>query len=152
LSAAMLIATACGSVDAVLLMSGRSLLSLGNAVLTLAVNVGLDLLLIPRLGILGAATGWAISIALRNLLALVQINKLMHMWAFSRYSAAVAIASLACFAVAPGLLSWKDAANGALIASLLLGAIAYIAWAYRLRASLELDTFVRALGRRKVPT
>ena len=102
----MLVATACGSVDAVLLMSGRSLLSLGNAVLTLAVNVGLDLVLIPRLGILGAATGWAISIALRNVLALIQIHRLMHMWAFSRHSAAVSAASLACFAAVPGLLSW----------------------------------------------
>lgn len=151
LSAAMLIATACGSVDAVLLMSGRSLLSLGNAVLTLAVNVGLDLVLIPRLGILGAATGWAISIALRNVLALVQIQKLMHMWAFSRISAAVSAASIACFAVVPGLLSWYDAPDGWLVASLVLGAVAYLALAYRFRARLKLDTFARAFSRRKVP-
>jgi O-antigen/teichoic acid export membrane protein len=149
LSAAMLVATACGSVDAVLLMSGRSLLSLGNAVLTLAVNVGLDLVLIPRFGILGAATGWAVSIALRNVLALVQINTLMHMWAFSRYSAAVSAASLACFAVVPGLLSWSGAPDRWLLLSLAAGAAAYVAWAYRSRASLELDTFVRALQRRK---
>jgi O-antigen/teichoic acid export membrane protein len=150
LSAAMLIATACGSVDAVLLMSGRSLLSLANAVLTLAVNVGLDLVLIPRLGILGAATGWAISIALRNVLALIQIQKLMHMWAFSRYSAAVSAASVACFAVVPGLLSWAAAPNGWLVVSLMLGAAAYLTWAYQHRASLELDTFAAAFTRRKL--
>jgi O-antigen/teichoic acid export membrane protein len=150
LSAAMLIATACGSVDAVLLMSGRSLLSLGNAVLTLAVNVGLDLWLIPRLGILGAATGWAISIALRNVLALIQIQKLMHMWAFSRYSAAVSAASVACFAIVPGLLTWTDAPNRWLVASLVLGAAAYLTWAYRYRVSLRLDTFAAAFTRRKL--
>jgi O-antigen/teichoic acid export membrane protein len=151
LSAAMLVATACGSVDAVLLMSGKSLLSLGNAVLTLAVNVTLDLILIPHLGILGAATGWAISIALRNILALVQIKKLMQMWAFSRYSAAVSVASLVCFAVAPGLLSWLDAPDTWLLVSLVLGAAAYVAWAYRYRANLKLDTFGHALTRRKQP-
>jgi hypothetical protein len=71
------------------------------------------------------------------------------MWAFSRYSAAVSAASLACFAVVPGLLSWSGAPDRWLLLSLAAGAAAYVAWAYRSRASLELDTFVRALQRRK---
>ena len=52
-------------VDAVLLMSGRSLLSLGNATLTLAANVILDVILIPSpfdprliLRIAPAVLGW----------------------------------------------------------------------------------------------
>ena len=44
---AMLVATACGPVDSVLLMGGRSVLSLINTGLALAVTVTLDLLLIP---------------------------------------------------------------------------------------------------------
>jgi O-antigen/teichoic acid export membrane protein len=148
LSASMLVATACGSVDAVLLMSGNSVLSLGNAVLTLLVNVGLDLLLIPRFGILGAASGWAFSIALRNILALVQINKLMHMWPFSRPSGAVVAASVACFAIVPGLLTWADTSNLWLLLSLAVGAVAYAGWLYRFRRRLQLDTFVQALTRR----
>src|SRR5207249_1052349 len=104
LSAAMLVATACGGVDAVLLMSGRSWLSLGNALITLAVNVGLDLLLIPKHGILGAAIGHATSLALRNILGLVQINRLIGMWAFSRQTVMIAIASLSCFGVVPATL------------------------------------------------
>lgn len=148
LSAAMLVATACGSVDAVLLMSGRSLLSLGNAVVTLAANVILDIILIPRLGILGAAIGWALSIAIRNLLALAQINALMKMWPFTRWSGVVGCAALACFAVLPGILTIIDAPNVWIILALLLGAGAYLGFGYLFRRQLQLDTFIGSARRR----
>jgi O-antigen/teichoic acid export membrane protein len=144
LSAAMLVATACGSVDAVLLMSGRSLLSLGNAALTLATNVVLDIILIPKMGILGAAVGWALSIALRNLLALVQIRTLMSMWPFTRWSAVVAVAALSCFALVPGILTLTEAPDPAVIVALALGALAYAAFALKLRKPLQLDNFTRS--------
>jgi O-antigen/teichoic acid export membrane protein len=148
LSAAMLVATGCGGVDAVLLMSGRSWLSLGNAVITLAVNLGLDLLLIPSHGILGAAIAHATSLALRNILGLVQINRLIGMWAFSRQTVAIAIASLSCFGVVPAALHLLDAAEIWTVVSILLGAVAYAAWAWRARRKLQLNTFGNALRRR----
>ena len=55
----MLVATACGQVDMVLITTGRSSWSLANGLMAVVVNVGLDLLLIPRYGITGAAIGWA---------------------------------------------------------------------------------------------
>jgi O-antigen/teichoic acid export membrane protein len=148
LSAAMLVATACGGVDAVLLMSGRSWLSLGNAVITLAVNVGLDLLLIPKYGILGAAIGHATSLALRNIMALIQINRLLGMWAFTRQSAAIAAVSLSCFGVVPGILALVDASEVWTVVSLAVGAVAYAAWAWRYREPLQLTTFADSLRRR----
>ena len=75
LSLAMLMATASGSVDTVLLMSGRSWLSLANVGAALAVNITLNLLLIPGLGILGAALAWAAAIVVRNALPLWQIQR-----------------------------------------------------------------------------
>jgi hypothetical protein len=72
----------------------------------------------------------------------------MQMWAFSRNTAAVSAASLACIAVVPGRLTWSGAPDGWKLLSLAVGAAAYAAWAYRTRTSLELDTFVRALSRR----
>src|SRR5262249_11892687 len=51
----MLLATACGQVDMVLITTGRSSWSLLNGLLAVGVNVGLDLVLIPRYGITGAA-------------------------------------------------------------------------------------------------
>ena len=43
-----------GPVDMVLLMSGKSMWGLWNTALSLTVNLGLNILLIPRLGIEGA--------------------------------------------------------------------------------------------------
>ena len=51
----MLVATACGPVDSMLLMGGRSVLSLINTGLALATNVALDLVLVPELGVRAAA-------------------------------------------------------------------------------------------------
>jgi hypothetical protein len=70
LCAAMLIATASGQVDTVLMMAGKSTWNLAKAVLALVVQLGLDLLLLPHLGILGAAIGWAVSILVANLVPL----------------------------------------------------------------------------------
>ncbi len=149
LSIAMLVATACGGVDAVLLMSGRSVLSLANAVVTLVVNVGLDLVLIPRLGILGAALGWAGSIVLRNVLSLAQIQHLLGMWAFSRRTAFVAGVSAACFAVVPTWLNRGSADASWVVLSLAAGAALYLAWLWRARRMLELDIFGQSLRRRQ---
>ena len=68
LSLTMLLATACGPVDSVLLMAGRSWLSLRNSTVALAVNVGLNVVLIPLDGIRGAAIAWSVAIVVRNLL------------------------------------------------------------------------------------
>jgi O-antigen/teichoic acid export membrane protein len=69
----MLVATACGQVDMVLITTGRSSWSLANGLTAVFVNVGLDLLLIPRYGITGAAIGWAVAIIITNLVPLAQL-------------------------------------------------------------------------------
>ena len=69
----MLLATACGQVDMVLITTGRSSWSLANGLTAVFVNVGLDLLLIPRYGITGAAIGWAVAIIITNLVPLAQL-------------------------------------------------------------------------------
>ena len=80
----MLFATACGQVDMVLITTGRSSWSLVNGLLTVGVNVGLDLFLIPRYGIAGAAIGWAVAIIVSNLLPLVQLAVTLHLHPFGR--------------------------------------------------------------------
>jgi len=73
LACTQLVAAACGQVDMVLITAGRSSWSLANGLLALVVNVSLDLLLIPRLGITGAAIGWAAAIGAANLMPLLQL-------------------------------------------------------------------------------
>lgn len=63
LPVAMLVGNAFGQVDVVLITSGRSSGNLANALLILVTNVGLDLLLIPRYGIAGAAGAAAITVS-----------------------------------------------------------------------------------------
>lgn len=69
----------CGTV---ITMSGRSKLHLFNNALLLAVNVSLHLLLIPRLGILGAAAATAGSIVLMDLLILFQVKRFVGLSPF----------------------------------------------------------------------
>lgn len=86
LSAAMLLASACGIVDMVLTMAGRTGWNLANNLAALAVSAGLSVLLIPAYGGLGAAIGWAAAIVVRNLLPLVQLAVRMRLHPFSAAS------------------------------------------------------------------
>mgnify|MGYP000290591202 CR=1 FL=1 len=52
----------------VLLLGGKSTWVLIDKVVVLVVNVGLNLVLIPRFGILGAAMAWAVSIVVDNVI------------------------------------------------------------------------------------
>ena len=72
--AAMLVATGCGMVDMVLSMAGRTAWNLVNVLVALASRSALDLLLIPRLGALGAAIGLAAAVVANNLLPLAQVG------------------------------------------------------------------------------
>lgn len=75
LALAMLFATAMGPLDVLLLMAGRSSLSLINTMTALAIDVAGCLLLIPHLGITGAAVAWAAAIVAKNLLCFFQVKR-----------------------------------------------------------------------------
>jgi O-antigen/teichoic acid export membrane protein len=84
LALTMLLATGCGQVDTVLVTTGRSSWSLINGLLAVVVNVGLDVLLIPRYGIIGAAIGWSAAIIVTNLIPLSQLAIVMRLHPFGR--------------------------------------------------------------------
>jgi O-antigen/teichoic acid export membrane protein len=97
----MLLATACGQVDMVLITTGRSSWSLANGLMAVVVNVGLDLYLIPRYGITGAAIGWAAAIIVTNLTPLAQLAVSVRLYPFGRGSLIAASLSVLSFAVIP---------------------------------------------------
>ena len=82
LSLAMLINLGTGNVTVVLLMGGKSSWSAINAGAALIANVGLNLLLVPRIGILGAAIAWSASIAMDNVTAMIEIRWVMGLAPF----------------------------------------------------------------------
>ncbi len=116
LGLAMLVATACGQVDMVLITTGRSSWSLINGLLAMVVNVGVDLALIPRMGITGAAIGWAAAIGVSNLVPLVQVAVSARVHPFGAGTAAACLLSTISFAAIP--LAARAAAGSSGLVSL----------------------------------
>lgn len=146
LCSAMLVATACGQVDSVLMMAGRSTWNMGNAVLALVVAVALDLLLLPRIGITGAAIGWAAAILLNNLIPLSQVWWSTRLHPFGRgtlMAAAVSSTAVLIWAVPIRLLA-GDALGPAFVAGMLaLLLLTAVTWVLRRPLGLTLFSFRR---------
>lgn len=84
LAAAFFIRVIVGSNGFMLSMTGRERVVLANNVAVAALNIGLNLLLIPRLGITGAAVATAISIASINLIKVLEVKVLMGIMPYDR--------------------------------------------------------------------
>ncbi len=142
LAAAMLVATGCGMVDMVLAMAGRTSWNLANVLVALGVTIGLDVLLIPRYGALGAAVGLACSMVANNLLPLIQVGRSVGLHPFGRGTRAAAGLSIACFGVLPWAVT-AVAGTGATGRTLaMLAAVpAFLAGTWLLRVPLALDAF-----------
>jgi O-antigen/teichoic acid export membrane protein len=98
MAVAMLFNVATGAADTLLLMSGRSGLSLFNSLTAVALDVGMCLWLIPSMGITGAALAWAVSSSTRCVLAVLQVRLTMDIVSFGPAAGIVAAANLVCIA------------------------------------------------------
>ena len=149
LSLTMLLATACGPVDSVLLMAGRSWVSLRNATVALTVNVGLNFLLIPMLGIRGAAISWAVAIVVRNLLPLLIVRRQLAMWPITSATVRVAFGAVVCFGLVDVLTALTDLPALIDVCVLAVALAAYLVGVWQSRAELGLDVFRTAMRRRR---
>ncbi len=140
LSATMLVATACGPIDVVLLMSGRSMLSLANLVIALILNIGLNLLLVPRIGISGAAIAWLAAILATNLLPLAEVWMILRIQPWSR-PWRLACGGVAVMVLGPCFVMLAVLGQGT--AALLAGAAA-AACCYAASAGVAADAFASA--------
>jgi O-antigen/teichoic acid export membrane protein len=149
LTLAMLVAAASGPVDIVILMAGRSRLSLLNSGIALATAVVLGLILIPRLGVVGGALAWAAAIVLRNVLPLVQVRRILELQPWSRGAAHVAVSAALAFAAVP-LLARAALGTGvpAVAVGLAVGCPLYAAALWQGRGRIELDTLARLVVRK----
>lgn len=140
LALAMLVATGCGQVDTVLITTGRSSWSLANGLLAMTVNVGVDLALIPRFGITGAAIGWAAAIGITNLVPLVQVAWAARVHPFGSGTAAAVLLTTLSFAIIP--LAARIMAGSAVtvtITAIGIGCAVMAAGLWQLRWILQLD-------------
>ncbi|MDQ6697016.1 MAG: polysaccharide biosynthesis C-terminal domain-containing protein, partial [Actinomycetota bacterium] len=142
LGAANLFAAACGPVDVVLLMAGRSGLSLMNNGIALAANIALNLLLIPRYGINGAAIAWATSLFVTNAFPLVQVWRSPGVQPFGRgWVTILGISAIAVAGVQMAVRLVLGSTLSALAVALVATALVYGLALHRYRDALD----VRAL-------
>ena len=146
LCVAMLFNLGTGEVTTVLLMGGKSSWNLANNSVSVAVNVTLNLLLIPRWGIEGAAVAWAVSILVENLAPLVQIGVLMDIRLFSRGYFQIVGYALACFGALGVVIRYLvgDGALGLWIA-MGLGLLAYLPLLFASRGRFQFALLKEAL-------
>jgi O-antigen/teichoic acid export membrane protein len=140
LGATMLVATAVGPVDVVLLMGGRSSWNLFNTILALTANLALNFALTPRFGLAGAATAFAASILLNNLVPLAQVWRMLRLHPFGRGVWTAAALAGVCFGgvgVAVRALLGPTAAGFAVYAFVACGLYAALLWRFRDRVEAD---------------
>ena len=146
LALAMLLNLGTGNVTVVLLMGGKSSWSALNAGAALIANVVLNVLLVPRLGILGAAIAWAASIVIDNATAVIEVWWLMGLDPFGPGYWAAAGVTATCFggtAVAARLMLGQT--KVALLLALAAGLASYAVALYVGRSRLHLAGLLSAL-------
>ncbi|MDP1849353.1 MAG: oligosaccharide flippase family protein [Solirubrobacteraceae bacterium] len=141
LAVAGLISAAAGLVDFVLITFGKTTWSLSNTAFALLVNVVADLLLIPEIGIVGAAIGWALAIAAAKFLPLIQVGRQFGFQPASRAGLIVASLALTCFGAVPGaVLLLFGPTSWAVPAAILAGGAIYVRQLAARRGDLALDS------------
>ncbi|GAA1917126.1 hypothetical protein GCM10009737_18250 [Nocardioides lentus] len=96
---------ALGNINSLLLMAGLSRLTAANSVVSLTLNVGLGLLLIPVWGLPGAAVAWVVALTGDSVLCVLRRRGRVDVplpWADTAVAGGVA---LAAFGI-PGVLVW----------------------------------------------
>lgn len=147
MTAAMLVGVAAGAVDTLLLMAGRSGLSVSNAVAALAVDVVGCLLLLPVLGIVGAALAWGAAVVLRNGLAVIQVRRDLGVVAGGPAVRTALLLPLLLVALPVGLTARLADGFVPWILSATVAILLYLAGLYLSRERLRLDVLVAALLR-----
>jgi O-antigen/teichoic acid export membrane protein len=140
LSLAMLVNLGTGNVNIVLLMGGRSSWNMLNAAVSLALNIALNLVLIPSFGITGAAVAWSVSLLWVNLAPLVQVRRFMGLKPpFGSGYRLIVLASGLCYGVLG--LAARAAFGVSATSFVLYGLVAtalYLALVWRFRVLLRL--------------
>lgn len=149
LAIGMLISMACGPVSVVLLMAGKSSWNLFNTILAASLGIALNLVLIPRYGVLGAAIAAATTVAANNLIPLAQVWGFLRLHPLGRGFLIVAGSALFAYGVGGGLARMMLGATPlALALSGALGTLVYVVLLRRARETLRFNVIRDVLGSR----
>ncbi len=143
LSVAFLVITGLGMGDTLLTMTGDSLASLFNHAVALMLMVVASMVLLPSVGLVGAAWAWALSrIVLRSMaVGRVWMTKRIHAFGPPVFTAA----AIAIVAYVPAGLLGRQAFGESVAAiglNVVLGAVVQLVLVLRFRRRLEIDRLV----------
>lgn len=147
MAVAMMISVAVGPADSLLLMAGRSGLSLANTFIALVIDVVGCIVLIPLVGLWGAAIAWALAVATRGLLGLLQIRFLLRIGGLGTPVLIVMAAVGGTIALPLGVANALGYTSWSIMLPLLgVCAIAYTGVLLLARRPLALDSFLPGLA------
>jgi O-antigen/teichoic acid export membrane protein len=153
LCASMLVAMATGNSQTVLLMSGRSLWQLGNKAAVLALNLALNLLLVPRWGINGAAVAWSLTILVDSAAVVLQVRYFVGVRLHRGGLVRAMGVSLLSFGVIGGFLRLTtDLGVVVTIAGVLVSSLVHLALLYLGRRHFDADVLSTAMRRGRSTT
>jgi O-antigen/teichoic acid export membrane protein len=149
LCAGAILTFTAGNIHSVLLMSGRSGWAAFNKAVVLVVNVVGNLLLVPLIGINGAAISWALSMLIDAVLAAVEVRRFIGIRIWAPTIAYALLVPIAAFGI-PALILRSTMGDTivALVLTLAIGAIIFIAWCALDRKRLHLQDLARLTRRR----
>lgn len=145
LAAGSVITITAGNIHSVLLMSGHSGWAAVNKAVVLVLNIVGNLILVPLIGITGAAISWALSIMVDALLASIEVRFLVGVRIESRsvcYALFVPLITVGGPAVLLQALLGRDSMLG-LILTVCVGAGLLLAWCGLDRRRLNFDIWRR---------
>ncbi|WP_460795660.1 MATE family efflux transporter [Nocardioides pacificus] len=141
---------ALGNINSVLLMAGLSRVTAGNTAVSLTLNIVLNLVLIPVLGLTGAAIAWASALTVDSVLCVVRGRRAIGVVPPWRGVLLAGAAATAAFGV-PGLVvrivaepSW-----GWFLAYAVVSMTVYVTLLRRWRVALQLDDLQDLMRRRR---
>jgi O-antigen/teichoic acid export membrane protein len=150
LSVGQMVDAGVGPIGFILSMTGRQNLNLINSIILAAVNVALNVMLIPRYGIAGAGLATSISFGLLNIVRVVQVKILYGFTPFRRdvyKPAAAGIITLAIFYFAKSRLAWEGLAGTLALCAAFM--VVYVVLLYLFGLKEEKEVLYDILRRRK---
>ncbi len=139
LSLGIMVSPAAGPADGTLLMLGRSGWSLAGTAVAVVIDIVLLVVLVPRLGLAGAALAWVAAVATANVLPLVLTRRFANLRPYPGRPAIIAALG-AIAAVVPLGLVVPDTLTGLFLATTVagIGMVVYI-WFFARELSVPLD-------------
>ncbi|WP_173923441.1 lipopolysaccharide biosynthesis protein [Agromyces sp. Marseille-P2726] len=140
LAGAMMVASSAGMLQSIILQGGHSSWQVGNKSVVLAASVAFNLLLVPVLGIMGAAVTWAVIVLLDTAIAAWQVHRRMRVGPYLRPLVPAMAVPVIVFGVGLGVarLAFGTSAS-ALIGGVIGVGLVYAAvlWVLRRRLGIE---------------